>query len=75
MGTYKILIQFTQNEDGTLLEIKALTYGGSKTAEHCINVLKHVQRMLPQKSNGVDQRVYFVQPFTFQIIPEKEPVS
>jgi N-acetylmuramoyl-L-alanine amidase len=74
-GTYKIKIQFAQNADGTLSEIKALTYRDSKTAENCINILKHIQRILPQKSNDGGQKVYFVQLFTFQIIVEKDAVS
>jgi uncharacterized protein YjhX (UPF0386 family) len=73
-GSYKIQIQFTQNADGTISEIKALTYPDSRTAENCINILKQIKRISLQKNNE-GQKVYFVQPFTFQIIVEKEAVS
>jgi N-acetylmuramoyl-L-alanine amidase len=74
-GAYTIIIQFTQNEDGTLSEIKALTFQDSKTAENCINIVKHVKKMLAQKNNSGSQKAYFVQPFTFQVIQEKEVSS
>jgi hypothetical protein len=70
-GSYSVLLQFSRNEDGTLSDIKALSYSNSKTAQHCINVLKHIQRMLPGK-NTEDGQGVFVQPITFQIISEKE---
>jgi N-acetylmuramoyl-L-alanine amidase len=70
-GTYQVLIQFTQNEDGTLSELTALNSQGSKTAAHCIDVLKHIHKMTVDASNAGVVKKYFIQPFTFMI--EKDP--
>ncbi|MDP4262094.1 MAG: N-acetylmuramoyl-L-alanine amidase [Bacteroidota bacterium] len=70
-GTYQVLIRFTENEDGTISEVSALNYQNSKTAEQCINLIRHIPKMLQDEKNAGNKKAQFIQPVIFFI--EKDP--
>lgn len=66
-GTYKILIQFVVEKDGTVNRVKAVNYEGSKTAEHCINLIKNGPKWTPAEQNGQAVSSIKKQPITFVV--------
>lgn len=66
-GSYKILIQFVVEKDGTVNRIKTVNYEGSKTAEHCINLIKNGPKWSPAQQNGQTVSSIKKQPITFVV--------
>ena len=66
-GTYKIIIQFIVNKKGEVSDVKAINYEGSKTAEHCINLVKNGPKWNPALQNGHTVNSYKKQPITFVV--------
>lgn len=66
-GNYKILIQFVVEKDGTVNRVKAINYEGSKTAEHCINLIKNGPKWTPAEQNGQAVSSIKKQPITFVV--------
>jgi N-acetylmuramoyl-L-alanine amidase len=66
-GTYNILVKFIVEKDGTLVNITTENYTDSKTAKHCINVIKNGPKWVPAKQNGKIVAAYRLQPITFII--------
>ncbi len=66
-GNYKIIIQFVVEKDGTVNRVKAMNYEGSKTAEHCINLIKNGPKWTPALQNGQPVSSIKKQPITFVV--------
>jgi hypothetical protein len=64
-GTYKVMIQFIVNEDGTIRDVTALNYEGTAVAQHCINLIKNGPKWNPAVQNGRAVNAYKRQPITF----------
>ena len=76
-GTYKFVFKFIVAEDGSLSDFSTENYSDSKTAKHCIEVLKNGPKWIPAKQNGHIVAAYRKQPITFVIsdeMDEKEKV-
>jgi hypothetical protein len=70
-GTYNVTIQFIIDKEGNLSKFEAMNYKGSKTAQHCIDIIKNGPKWLPAVQNGRKVNAYYKQPVTFVIADEK----
>jgi N-acetylmuramoyl-L-alanine amidase len=66
-GTFKVVVSFIVNKDGSLREVVAENYAGSKTAQACIDLIKNGPLWIPGKQNGYTVTSYKKQPITFVI--------
>jgi N-acetylmuramoyl-L-alanine amidase len=71
-GTYKILVKFIVEKDGRLTNITTANYTNSKTAQHCIDIIKNGPKWIPAIQNKKVVASYRVQPITFIISSEVE---
>jgi N-acetylmuramoyl-L-alanine amidase len=71
-GTYKILVKFIVEKDGRLTNITTANYTNSKTAQHCIDIIKNGPKWIPAIENKKVVASYRVQPITFIISSEVE---
>jgi len=69
-GVYKLVMTFIVKKDGTIADIKADDYAGTKTAEHCIDLIKRGPKWKPAIQNGLKVNCYRKQPITF-VVPKK----
>ena len=53
--------------DGTVSDVTTEDYAGSKTALHCIGVIKNAPKWQPAVQNGRKVNAYKKQPITFVI--------
>lgn len=74
-GTYTIIVQFVVHEDGTVSDVTTTNYQGSKTAKHCIDLIKKSATWLPAVQNGIKVNAYRKQPITFVIEGDKKSVT
>lgn len=66
-GNYTVMMQFVVRADGAVTNIVATTYAGSKTAQHCIDLIKKTGRWKPAIQNGHAVNSYRKQPITFSV--------
>ena len=66
-GKYTIILKFIVHTDGTVSDITTENYKGSKTAKHCIEVIKKTPNWQPAIQNGKKVNAYHKQPITFVI--------
>lgn len=66
-GTYTIVIQFVVKADGSITDVFAFNQPGSKTAEHCVNLVKNSGKWNPAVQNGHPVASYRKQPITFLV--------
>jgi N-acetylmuramoyl-L-alanine amidase len=66
-GVYKIVFSFIVRKDGTLADIKTNDYPDSKTAEHCIDLIRKGPKWEPAVQNGHLVNAYKKQPITFVV--------
>lgn len=66
-GKYTIMVKFIVHVDGSLSNITTENYIGSKTSQHCIDVLKKAPNWQPAIQNGNKVNAYHKQPITFMI--------
>ncbi len=66
-GTYQVIVQFIVSETGKLMDMKAITFLGSKAAEACIKLMKTSPDWIPAMQNGHKVASYFKQTITFVI--------
>lgn len=66
-GNYTVLMQFVVRTDGTVTDIVATTHAGTKTAQHCIELIKKAGRWKPAIQNGHAVNSYRKQPLTFSL--------
>ncbi|MGB5008439.1 MAG: energy transducer TonB, partial [Ferruginibacter sp.] len=66
-GKYTVTIKFIVHTDGTVSDITTENYQGTKTANHCIDVIKNAPKWQPAVQNGRKVNAYKKQPITFVI--------
>ncbi|MEP7110035.1 MAG: N-acetylmuramoyl-L-alanine amidase [Ferruginibacter sp.] len=66
-GVYKIVLTFIVKEDGTIADIRTDNYAGSKTSEHCIDLIKRGPKWQPAIQNGLPVSCYRKQSITFVV--------
>jgi len=66
-GKYTIIVKFIVHTDGTVSDITTENYKGTKTARHCIEIIKNAPKWLPAIQNGKKVNAYKKQPITFVI--------
>ncbi|GAB2813868.1 hypothetical protein GCM10027043_12150 [Ferruginibacter profundus] len=71
-GVYTIIIQFIVHTDGSVSDVTALNYPGTKTAQHCVDLIKKSAKWLPAVQNGHTVTAYRKQPITFLITADDE---
>jgi N-acetylmuramoyl-L-alanine amidase len=64
-GVYKVIVKFIVEKDGSISNVSTENYVGSKSAEHCINLVKHGPKWKPARQNGHMVAAYRKQPITF----------
>lgn len=67
LGTYKVLIQFVVDIDGTVSDIQPLTNFGYGLEQEAIRVLKKAKKWDPAIQNGRQVKAYRIQAITFQV--------
>ena len=66
-GVHKVIVKFIVHSDGTVSDVTTENYKGSKTAQHCIEVIKNAPKWQPAVQNGKKVNAYKKQPVTFVI--------
>ncbi len=66
-GVYKVIIKFIVHTDGSVSDVQAENYKGSKTALHCIDIIKNAPKWQPAVQNGKKVNAFKKQPITFVI--------
>ncbi|MBL0182922.1 MAG: hypothetical protein IPP96_11765 [Chitinophagaceae bacterium] len=66
-GKYMIIVKFIVHTDGTVSDVTTENYKGTKTARHCIEIIKNGPKWLPAIQNGKTVNAYKKQPITFVI--------
>jgi len=76
-GSYTIIVQFIIHTDGTVSDVTTINYQGTKTAQHCIDLVKKSGKWIPAVQNGQIVNAYRKQPITFLITNEdvKNPIT
>ncbi len=66
-GKHTVFVKFIVHADGTVSGITTENYQGTKTAQHCIDVIKNAPKWQPAVQNGIKVNAYKKQPITFVI--------
>ncbi len=66
-GVYKVMVQFLTDEKGNIANVKTLNYANTKTAGHCIGIIKNGPKWEPAMQNGRKVKAYRNQPITFVV--------
>lgn len=66
-GNYTVIVQFVVRTDGTVSDVITTNYAGSRTAQHCINLVQNAGKWKPAVQNGHAVNSYRKQPVTFSI--------
>jgi TonB-dependent SusC/RagA subfamily outer membrane receptor len=74
-GTYTVIIQFIVHIDGTLSDVTTTNYKNSKTAQHCIDLIKQSPNWKSAIQNGRPVNAYRKQPITFVVEGDKKSVT
>ncbi|WP_462254959.1 TonB-dependent receptor plug domain-containing protein [Ferruginibacter sp.] len=74
-GTYTIVVQFIVHADGTVSDVTTTNYQNSKTAQHCISLIKQSPNWKPAIQNGRPVNAYRKQPITFVVEGNKKSVT
>lgn len=64
-GVHKVIVKFIVEKDGSISNVSTENYVGSKSAEHCINLVKLGPKWKPAMQNGHIVAAYRKQPITF----------
>lgn len=67
-GIYKIVLTFIVKKDGSVMDVRADNYAGTKTAEHCVELLSKGPKWKPAIQNGHGVDCYKKQPLTFVVL-------
>lgn len=73
-GTYTVQLKFIVENDGSLTDITTENYRGTKTAQHCINIIKAGPKWTPAIQNGHIVTAYKRIPVTFSAKENIDPV-
>lgn len=71
-GVYKVIVQFTVREDGSVSDIKALTHLGYGMENEAMRVIKSGPKWIPARQNGHIVWAYVQQSVTFAISDEED---
>lgn len=75
-GTYKTIIQFLVQTDGSLTDFKSITHNGYGMEQEVIRMLSSGPKWTPPTVNGKKIKSYVQQPVTFQVAEEEDkPVT
>jgi TonB-dependent SusC/RagA subfamily outer membrane receptor len=74
-GTYTVIVQFVVHDDGTVSDVSTTNYQGSKTAKHCIDLIKKSAAWIPAVQNGHKVNAYRKQPITFVIQENSKSIT
>ena len=74
-GTYTIVVQFIVHADGTVSDVTTTNYQNSKTAKHCISLIKQSPNWKPAIQNSKPVNAYRKQPITFVVEGDKKSVT
>ncbi len=66
-GTFTVIIRFIVAKDGSISDVIAENYTGSKTAQMCIDLIKNGPKWKSAKQNGRIVTSYKKQPLTFVV--------
>ncbi len=66
-GTYTIIVQFIVHTDGSVSDVTSINYQGSKTAQHCIDLIRKSPKWAPAIQNNRKVNAYRKQPITFVV--------
>ena len=66
-GKYTVMLQYIVHTDGSISDVTSLNYLGSKTAQHCIDLIKNGPKWEPAIQNGRPVNAYKRQPITFVV--------
>ncbi len=66
-GKYQVMVKFIIHTDGTVSDITTENYRGTKTAQHCMDVIKNAPKWQPALQNGRKVNAYHKQPITFVV--------
>ncbi len=66
-GQYKIMVSFIVRKDGSIADIKTNDYPGSKTSEHCMDLIRKGPKWEPAVQNGHIVNAYRKQPLLFLV--------
>lgn len=66
-GKYTVMVKFIVHTDGTVSDVTTENFKGTKTAQHCIDVIKKAPNWQPAVQNGKKVNAYHKQPITFVI--------
>lgn len=69
-GKYTVLVIFLVHTDGTVSNVTARNYQGTKTAGHCIEIIRKAPKWKPALQNGQKVNAYRIQPITFIVGPQ-----
>jgi hypothetical protein len=69
-GQYSVIAQFVVKTDGTIEDIRTLTFFGYGMEEQVIELIKKGPRWIPARQNGKIVKAYVKQPVTFVITDE-----
>ena len=70
-GMYTVILQYIVHTDGSITDIATTNYKGSKTAQHCIDLIKKGPKWEPALQNGKPVTAYKRQPITFVVEEEQ----
>ena len=74
-GTYKVLIQFIVDENGTVSSLKPITSFGYGMENEALQVIKRGPNWVPAMQNGKIVRAYVQQPVTFEISEDPDAIT
>lgn len=66
-GKYSVIVRFVVNKNGTVSDVIAENYAGTKTAAMCVNIIKNGPKWTPATQNGKMVNAYRRQPVTFVV--------
>jgi len=74
-GIYTVIVSFIVDVNGNVTDVTTSNYKGSKTAQHCIDLIKNAGKWLPALQNGKKVNAYRKQPITFLIEGPNKPIT
>lgn len=66
-GNYQVIVEFIVDKNGNIKNVKTINYEGTKTATHCIDLIKKGPKWQPALQNGHKVTSYRRQPISFVI--------
>ncbi|HSN59771.1 MAG TPA: N-acetylmuramoyl-L-alanine amidase, partial [Ferruginibacter sp.] len=66
-GTFKVIVRFVVSKDGSISDVVAENYIGTKTAQMCVDFIKNGPKWIPGRQNNRVVNSYKKQPITFVV--------